>query len=354
MKKILLIEDNLGIRETTAEILELAGYDVDTVENGKEGVRYVNANHPDLIICDIMMPELDGYGVLHILGKNPDTASIPFIFLTAKTEKVDLRKGMNLGADDYLTKPYDSTELLDAVEIRLKKNEAIKQEFTKNIEGLNNFLDKASEYQELKDLSKDRVLKRYVKKQFLFMEGNPTHQFYFVHSGKVKTIKDNVDGKEFVTGIHEAGDFIGYLPLLGNISVHNESAKVIDDAEICIIPEEDLFKLMHGNEKVSQQFIKILSNNLMDRENEIVHIAYDSVRQRVAQTLLDLYNSNHGDENKSCVGIEITREDLAGLIGIAKETVTRTLSDFKSEGAIEIERKLITVKDKDKLIQLTL
>ena len=116
MKKILLIEDNLDVRENTEEILSLANYKVFTAANGKIGVELAHTEKPDLIICDIMMPELDGYGVLHILSKNEDTARIPFIFLTAKTEKSDIRKGMNLGADDYLTKPFDDTDLLNAIE----------------------------------------------------------------------------------------------------------------------------------------------------------------------------------------------------------------------------------------------
>src|SRR6185436_13315255 len=101
MKKILLIEDNQDVRENTSEILQLANYIVFTAENGKVGVELAHQEKPDLIICDIMMPELDGYGVLHILNKTPDTATIPFIFLSAKSEKSDFRKGMNLGADDY-------------------------------------------------------------------------------------------------------------------------------------------------------------------------------------------------------------------------------------------------------------
>src|ERR1035441_9605056 len=123
MKKILLIEDNSDTGAKIAEILELANYDVTTAPDGKEGVKHAQELVPDLIICDIMMPELDGYGVLHILGKDPKTARIPFIFLTAKAEKSDMRKGMNLGADDYISKPFDDTELLDAVEVRLKKND---------------------------------------------------------------------------------------------------------------------------------------------------------------------------------------------------------------------------------------
>src|SRR5580704_8128521 len=102
MKKVLLIEDNNEMRENISEILSLANYAVLTAENGKVGVEIAKRDKPDLIICDIMMPDLDGYGVLHILGKDPETAGIPFIFLTAKAEKGDIRKGMNLGADDYM------------------------------------------------------------------------------------------------------------------------------------------------------------------------------------------------------------------------------------------------------------
>ena len=121
MKKILVIDDNTGIRENTAEILTLAGYKTSTAENGKIGVELAIREIPDLIVCDIMMPELDGYGVLHLLKKNPATEQIPFIFLTAKTERTDFRKGMEMGADDYITKPFDDLELLRAIEIRLKK-----------------------------------------------------------------------------------------------------------------------------------------------------------------------------------------------------------------------------------------
>src|SRR5687767_2864833 len=118
MKTILIIEDNVDVRENTAEILELAGYKVLQAENGKLGVEVARKMKPDLIICDIMMPVLDGYGVIHLLNKNVETASIPFIYLTAKSERNDFRKGMELGADDYISKPFDDTELLKAVESR--------------------------------------------------------------------------------------------------------------------------------------------------------------------------------------------------------------------------------------------
>ncbi len=121
MKKILIIEDSNDIRENMVEILDLAGYQTFAAPNGKQGVNIAIANLPDLILCDIMMPELDGYGVFNLLQKNPSTTNIPFIFMTAKSEPAEMRKGMEMGADDYLIKPFDDVELFSAIESRLKR-----------------------------------------------------------------------------------------------------------------------------------------------------------------------------------------------------------------------------------------
>src|SRR5688572_504632 len=144
MKKILVIEDNEDIRNNTAEILELSNYEVLVAEDGKAGVEMAIKHTPDLIICDIMMPELDGYGVLHAIQKNDSIKNTPFIFLTAKSERVDFRKGMELGADDYITKPFDGTELLNAVDGRLKKMDLLKKEFSAGLEGVAHLLHASS------------------------------------------------------------------------------------------------------------------------------------------------------------------------------------------------------------------
>jgi len=141
MKKILVIEDNLDVRENLSEILELSGYRVSTAEDGKKGVELAISEKPDLIICDVMMPKLDGFGVLNILSKKSETASIPFIFLTAKAEKTDLRRGMNLGADDYITKPFYKDELLEVINTRLHKTAKLKEKFDKTEKGLKSFID---------------------------------------------------------------------------------------------------------------------------------------------------------------------------------------------------------------------
>jgi anti-anti-sigma factor len=121
MTTILAIEDEPKIRENIKDILELEGFDVLTAENGKTGVKLAQEHHLDLIICDVMMPELDGYDVLTSLRQDPRTIEIPFIFLSAKAAKTDFRKGMSLGADDYLTKPFTPCELRAAIAIRLEK-----------------------------------------------------------------------------------------------------------------------------------------------------------------------------------------------------------------------------------------
>jgi len=133
MTKILVIEDEPLIRANTQEMLELEDFKTITAADGKTGLRLVSEDPPDLIICDIMMPEMDGYEVLRRLRQHPETATIPLIFLTAKAERQDMRQGMQLGADDYLTKPFTTAELLDAVNSRLQIRASINQQYSSKI-----------------------------------------------------------------------------------------------------------------------------------------------------------------------------------------------------------------------------
>lgn len=121
MRTILIIEGDKVIRENTMELLEFSNYKVVTAKNGKDGVKLAYDLMPDLVLCDIIMPMLCGYQVLKQLARNKKTASIPFIFFSAKCDKADIRKGMNLGADDYITKPFSEEDLLEAIKSRLAK-----------------------------------------------------------------------------------------------------------------------------------------------------------------------------------------------------------------------------------------
>lgn len=346
---ILLIEDNQEMAENITSILKLAHYNVLHASNGKQGVAVAQEKHPDLILCDIMMPELDGYGVIHILNSDPETANIPFIFLTAKAEKNDLRAGMNLGADDYITKPFDGFDLLKVVEIRLKKSEFIKTTYQNDLYDVNTFFNKARELKEFQKLSENRPTRTFRKKDFIFMEGQTPSDLYFIISGEVKTYKVNYDGKELITGIHQKGSFIGYVPLLEE-TLHTESAEVLEEAEVSIIPKNDFLTLIYSSKDIARKFIKMLTNNLMEAENRLLDLAYQSVRQRVAGALLKI-NSQHQESNQKKV-ITITRKDISNMIGTATESLNRTLADFKDEGLIEILGEGIRIINLQKLENL--
>ncbi len=342
MKKILVIEDNLEVRENIAEILELSGYAVTTAENGKIGVQEALENTPDLILCDVMMPELDGFGVLNILSKKSATHDIPFIFLTAKTEKEDFRRGMNLGADDYITKPFYKDELLSAITMRLTKVEKIRQRFEPTEQGLLTFINEAKGYADLQQLSIDREVRQYAKREIIYKEGKTPHYLYMVNSGRVKIVKSNDDGREFILDILGVGSFLGVLDIIGE-SNYSESVFALDEAHLSLVPKDDFLKLLYSNKDVSARLIKLLANHAVEKEEQILSLAYHNVRKRVADTLLKLHTPN------PTMGIVMYREDLAALVGTAKETLIRMLSEFKDDGYLDIRNGVIFVLKAEKL-----
>lgn len=155
MQKILVIEDEKPVLSNILEILTSAGFNAIGAENGIIGVQLAKEQLPDLIVCDIMMPELDGYGVLNQLRSERLTETIPFIFLSAKTDKNDLRQGMNLGADDYLTKPFRRKELLEAINIRLAKHAAVMQQYAAEQKRAEELQRKITELQHVSDTQKE-------------------------------------------------------------------------------------------------------------------------------------------------------------------------------------------------------
>lgn len=344
--RIVLIEDNHEMRENIAEILELADYEVHEAPNGKEGVSLIQKHMPNLIICDVMMPELDGYGVLKIISNDTRTSHIPFIFLTAKSEKSDFRKGMNLGADDYLTKPFDDLDLLDAVETRLKKAQKEAQAQPGGEEAGKKFT-----IEDLEKLPDDKESKIYRKKEIVYTEGKYPRYLFFLRYGKVKTFKVNEDGKEYITNIFKAGDYFGYNALLKS-SKYLESATALEESEIVVIPSDEFMEMVYSSREIADRFIKLLASDLDEAEIRLINLAYDSVRKRVADSLLLLHRKYIGDDDVETVEITILRDDLASIVGTAKESVIRTLSDLKEEGLIAIEGSKITLLDLDGLRDL--
>ena len=346
---ILVIDDNTALRENTAEILELAGYKTFVAENGKKGVDVALAEKPSLIVCDIMMPELDGYGVLHLLRKNPDTQNIPFIFLTAKTERSDLRKGMEMGADDYVTKPFDDIELLNAIEVRLKKAEVLQQQYTASPQGLSQFVKDVKGTGLLQQLPDHYEVEHFSKKQTIYAEGKRPRCLYYLVSGKAKAAKTHEDGKEYITDLFSSGDFIGYTALIED-KPYDDTAVILEDAELLQIPRDEFMQLIYTDITIAAKFVRIVTKNVKEKEDRLLNLAYSSLRKRVAKALVTIHEKFYSTSNGA--PIEFSRDDIAQYIGTATESLIRTLSDFKTEKLIDIKGGKISIINLEKLKHL--
>jgi CRP/FNR family cyclic AMP-dependent transcriptional regulator len=350
MKKILVIEDNDGVRENIVEILELSDYLVLQAADGKAGVELAIRENPDLLICDIMMPVLDGYGVLHLLNKHQHTRDTPFIFLTAKSEKADFRKGMDLGADDYLTKPFDGTELLHAVEIRLKKTENIRKNAGGSPQQVKAFLRAASQAGQIQLLSEEREVYDFPKKQMIYTDGQKPKAVYYILKGKIKIFKSSKEGKELITAVLGEQDFFGYTHVLENRN-YGESAQVLEDAQLMLIPKDDFIALSTSDTQVAKQFIKIITKNILDKEEALVNLAYNSLRRKVAFGLIQTLEKFKNERNSNEI-MQVSRENLAQITGVATESLIRTLADFKSEKLIALDQGKIIILNEKKLRDL--
>lgn len=341
MKTILLIEDDRALRENTQELLELSGYSVLTAPNGKIGIQTAKEKLPDIIICDIMMPEVDGYGVLEDLSSDEKSKHIPFIFLSARTEHKEIRKGMDMGADDYLTKPFEEEDLLSAVESRLAKAQLLAQ--VRNDD--NEILPSEAEMNtlhELKNFFDDNGEQiNFNQGETVYQEGAHSHKIYLILKGLVKCHTMDEDGKELITSLYRADDFLGFTSFMNNIP-YQESATAIENTELVGISKENLKTILEKNRNISLELMELLTNNITEIKAQLLQMAYSSVRKKTAQTLLqfaEIMNTNTEDS------IKISRNDLASVAGIATESLIRTLSGFKKEGLIAIEGRNIRIKE---------
>lgn len=349
MTKILLIEDDTILRETTAELLELSNYEVRTASDGMKGVEVAKAYQPDVIVCDIMMPELDGYGVLKTLTEEPGTQGIPFIFLTAKTERKDVRKGMELGADDYLTKPFEEQELIGAIESRLAKI-AILKEATVVIESVEaNAESEIQTLHQLKNFIDDNGMETsYSSGESIYREGMHSNTAYLILKGVVKTHKLDEMGKELITGIYKADDFFGFTSFTKNIA-HQEYATVMEETLLVAISTQKLKELLEKNNALAMELMQVLSENLTEAKAQLLEMAYGSVRKKAAHTILKFAEKLQKDAEGN---LHILRSDLASVAGMATETLIRTLSSFKKEGLISINNRNIKILDMEALTKV--
>jgi len=349
MINLLLIEDDQSLRENTQELLSLEGYHVWTAANGKAGVQMALTHSIDLVICDIMMPELDGYGVLDALSQHTKTQGIPFIFLSAKTEVSQIRQGMALGADDYLTKPCTIEDLVAAIESRLarvallKKNSGVGLKENKKSESIAVALESLHQ------------LKNYIydegevftldKGDCVYQEGKTARNFYLIIEGVVKTHRMDERGKELITGLHQPDCFLG-LYALAHDNVYDQTATALEPVKIASITKEAIKEILINNQEITLELLDNVSHKLSESKNQLLHMAYSSVRKKTAMTILEFDQILGLRKDRT---IKIARADLASVAGIAPESLIRTLSQFKQEGLIEIEGRHIKVIDRNRL-----
>lgn len=341
MKHILLIEDDDVLRENTAELLELSNFIVNTAKNGKEGIQKALNNTPDIIICDIMMPIKNGHEVLKQLNKYQNTKHIPFIFLSAKTERKDVRQGMNLGADDYITKPFEEEELICAVDSRLTKVALLKDDLLND--------RKVNSINELKQYFKEHgKYFNHKKEATIYKEDQKSNYTYLLTRGVVKCYKLDNQGKELTTTIYTEGDFLGDASFINN-ALHKETATAIKDTQIIGLPKTQLIEIINNNPDLVLKLMQLITDNITDTKNQLLQMAYSSVYKKTATTILKFANKLNKKPEEA---IKISRTDLASVAGIATETLIRTLSKFKKEGLITIEGRNIKILDPIKLKEI--
>ena len=341
MKKVLLIEDDMVLRENTAELLELSNYHVITAPDGKKGVKAAMELVPDIVVCDIMMPEMDGYGVLQQLSTENRTKHIPFIFLSAKTERKEVRLGMDLGADDYLTKPFEESELVSAIESRLAKVEILKEEHLLteskqakketicNLNQLKNFFFDHGNYF------------TFEEGETIYAQGNHIKHIFLIEKGIVKNFRIDEFGRELITSIAKDDDFFGFVSFTSN-ALYRETAVALNKVTAYGLNVSVLAKILAENHQVALEWVEFLSEDLSALKEQLLQMAYATARKKTACSILQFVNKLKHRERE---GIKISRQDLARVAGIATESLIRALSDFKKEGLITMEGRNIKVLD---------
>lgn len=341
MKRLLLLHRNEEQRSSIASLLCLAGYEVVSFREGYHGVESAKQCQPDLVLCATELPDVDGYGVLHLFRCIASLAATPFILLGPTATWTDMRRAMDAGADDYLPMPLVAGELLQAVAGRLNRFHLLPAEH------MATGRDATSVAGSLSSLITDRTPHSVARRQSVYKEGEEPKRLYFIQSGRIKAIKTTSFGKELITSFYQAGEFFGYKALLEQACYH-ESAVAIEDCVLLHIPAADFLQLVRLPE-VSQQFVRLLAGRKSAREQQLLDMAYQSLRRRVANALLVLHNQGRAGEATSF--IRVSREDLAALVGIAPESLSRTLSEFRHDGLLEVSSQGIRLLQPDYMSQ---
>lgn len=341
-KLILIIEDDEILRENTKELLEFSQFRVITAVNGRNGIEKALQYFPDLILCDIMMPVLDGYGVLENLSKNGRTMNIPFLFTSAKTDPSEIRKGMNLGADDYIVKPYKESDLINAINKRIYKFNLLKESSgNKSVSPTQRI--SVTSLKDFKNLLRSKGEQfSFKKRTTIFQEKEKANFVFLIEQGLVKTIKMDDDGKELITCLYRQDNLFG-LNSFNSFSQYDETAVAMEDGIGFRFSSKSFREIVNNNHELVLEIAEILSENLTDLKEHLLEMAYGSVLKKTTQIILNF--AKDGSQNV----INITRNEMAHVAGISPESFIRSLSLLRKKKMIEIEGKNIRILNFEEL-----
>ncbi|MCF8716448.1 response regulator [Joostella atrarenae] len=337
MNKILLIEDDKMLRENTVELLKLSKkYKVFSADNGLSGIEMAKEIQPDIILCDIMMNPIDGYKVYNELKSDLKTSQIPFVFISAKGEYKDIRFGMNLGADDYLTKPYTEEDLNEAIDQRLKKVKRIKKDLKRN-----QFLRKNIDTIDL--FKKNAHLKVFKKDSVVYDDLTNTNNLYLIKSGLIKSYQLDTTGKILGLYLFKSNDYIG------NFSMNNKTKSIGGNKSVCIqdtvvycLSTQKLSELIDSSPSIGKAIIDFLTRYIYNIQNQFLPIIYGNSRSKTLTTLHRL-KKILTDENTKF--IDLPRHDIANFAGMSTETLIRTLKILEKERVITLDKKKIYINE---------
>lgn len=346
MKKILIIEDDAEFLKNTIEILQLSSYEVAGCKDGRSGIRKAGEWNPDLIICDIMIPNLDGFGVLQAIRNSEVLRSVLFIFMTGRPDQDFYRKGMELGADDFLTKPFSGTELIRAVETRFKRQEHL------NPSERNVSVKATSEdFYTIQQNFINRFPEVPVRKGSPLFEAGQTPRFIcFLRTGLIRRIKTDYAGKELTTTLHIAGDFIGVAEFL-NGSVYQESAVALADSYINLISVSEFAVAIKEQPGLTGHILNQFAFHAGINQELLMNLAWQDMRGKVAFALVRLHSIAQ-EMGLPDQAIKQSRQVIASLAGVAKESAIRVIIEFIEDGFMESGPDGFIIRDIKKLQHL--
>jgi len=346
MSKVLIIEDDLNLQKTTSEFLQEEGFNVIAASNGVEGIQFAVEELPDIIICDIAMPKLNGYEVFKYLSENSSTSSIPFVFLTAKTEKEDIRTGMQLGADDYITKPFDFDELLAAIKIRIEKRNKLILNYEDQFRSILNYsLSGVFIFQDEKFT--------FGNSKFLKITGYSTKELNeltyeaFIHKDDLEQIIEKT--RKSLKGLQNS--FSGNIKIIAKdhsikkVEISCNIIKINNKIAILgnILEENDskAITLQNGNMDELNRVIQYLSNNRNKISDELLHQIFDTSteEQPEPQNIDKLSKREVEILNLICSGL--TNQEIADRLFISHRTVDTHRSNLLSKTGSKNTAELI-------------